>query len=92
LLSAATAFTGTRSTPGANLVWGHAVPVAARALRIRFRHGPARVVRLAGRRYFLFELGPDHSRRSADPPIAFDVLDGAGHRIATQPDPMSAPR
>jgi hypothetical protein len=91
-LSVATGFTGTRSTPGANLVWGHVVPTAARTLRIRFRHGPARIVQLAGRRRFMFELGPDHSRRSTNPPIAFDVLDATGHRIATQADPMVVPR
>jgi hypothetical protein len=76
-----------RGTPHSNLVGGRVVDPRASALRIRFRHGPARTVSLTGGT-FLFELGPLRSRGSANPPIAYDVLDAAGRRIAIQRDPL----
>jgi hypothetical protein len=82
-----TGVSGTRGVPGANLIDGRATAPGARALRILFRHGSPRTVRLV-EGYFLFELGPDHSRRSTNPPIAYDVLDAAGRRIATARDPL----
>ena len=78
---------GTRDTPGSNLVSGSVLPAQARSLRVRFRHGAARTVPLVAG-HFLFELGPGHSRRSQDPPVAFDVLDASGNRIASQRDPV----
>ena len=80
--------TGTRDVPGSNLVNGRVRSPLGRSLRIRFRHGSTRTVQLVAS-HFLFELGPRHSRRSADPPIAYDVLDASGTRIATQRDPLN---
>jgi hypothetical protein len=81
-------FSGSRSTPGAALVDGRAYSPDARSLRVRFRRGDARTVELVDR-FFLFELGPDHARTSADPPIAFDVLDTRGRTIGTRTNPYS---
>jgi hypothetical protein len=84
-------FTGTRDVPGSNLVDGRVRSTQGRSLRIRFRHGSTRTMPLV-EAHFLFELGPGHSRRSADPPIAFDVLDGSSRRIASWRDPLGAAR
>jgi hypothetical protein len=77
--------------PGFDLVEGHSRSAKARALRIRFQRGASRVVLITSR-FFLFELAPDHSSRSTDPPVAFEVLDAAGHTLGTRRDPFRLER
>jgi hypothetical protein len=79
---------GTPEKPGSNLIDGHTVSPAAHSLRIRFQRGTSRSVPVR-RRFFLFELGPGHSQRSSDPPVAFDVLDASGRVLGTRRNPFA---
>lgn len=72
---------------GANLVDGHTYSSKARSLRVHFKHGSTLDVPVSGR-FFVFELGLDHSSRSADPPVSLDVLDAAGRELGSRLDPL----
>ena len=79
---------GFDANPGGwNLVDGHTYSARARSLRVRFKDGSTLAVPVSGR-FFVFELGPDHSSRSLDPPVSLDVLDASGKTLGTRVDPL----
>jgi hypothetical protein len=72
---------------GWNLVDGHTYSSKARTIRIHFTRGSTLDVPVSGR-FFVFELGPDHSSRSEDPPASLEVLDATGKALGTRVDPL----
>ena len=72
---------------GWNLVDGHTYSSKAHSLRVHFKRGSTLEVPVSGR-FFVFQLGLDHSSRSADPPVSLDVLDVSGHTLGTRVDPL----
>jgi hypothetical protein len=72
---------------GWNLVDGHTYSSTARTLRVHFKQGSSFEVPVSGR-FFVFELGPEHSSRSTDPPVSLDVLDAGGKTLGTRVDPL----
>ena len=72
---------------GWNLVDGHTYSPKAHSLRVHFERGSTLEVPVSGR-FFVFQLGLDHSSRSADPPVSLDVLDASGNTLGTRVDPL----
>jgi hypothetical protein len=75
------------NSAGWDLVDGHTYSSKARSLRVRFTSGSTLDVPVSGR-FFVFELGPDHSAFSSDPPVSLEVLDASGASLGTRVDPM----
>jgi hypothetical protein len=72
-----------QDAPGTDLIDGHTRSPEATALRVTFRSGATRKVPVRNR-FFAFELGADHGKRSSDPAVRVDVLGPHGATIATR--------